>query len=65
MQRNSNNKQKVDFIDFSLQYIQVCLKITQLLGALPDGKAFYPNLQGNIWHVWIKYSNTPYKNLVI
>ena len=48
MQRNSNNKQKVDFIDFSLQYMQVGLKITQFLGALPDGKAFYPNVQGNI-----------------
>ena len=42
MQKNSNNKQKVDFIDFSLQYIQVGLKITQFLGALPTGKAFYP-----------------------
>ena len=44
MQRNSNNKQKIDFIDFSLQYIQVCLKSTQFFGALPDGKAFYPNM---------------------
>ena len=66
MQRNSINKQKVDFIDFSLLYIQVCLKITQFLGALPDGKTFYPNVQGNIWHVWIKYSKNPHiRTLVI